>query len=267
MIQKFDSKKHASLVAVLPFSYFSAVSYLDFEAYFFERNGETIFAWQDPDYPHDLPSIFLPRQKENWPALAASLVTREQIAEIEAAGIPVLKTLKMGTEYFYDTAAFLSPKGPIAKRAAQFAKSGGFRVLHRYPAPAVKEFYETWKDQKDRSKHSMEEGEAHFFFCLEHLERYSIHQTYVEKDGRLIGFAWGVAFDKNRWVGLHLKADRAFPGLSRFLHQQRAEHFKDHAEFTLGTGCADRGITKFKEELRPSRKIPFIYVLTGRRPS
>lgn len=102
---------------------------------------------------------------------------------------------------------------------------------------------------------------------MAHLDYYQIRQSYVEVDGELVGFAWGVEVPGRGWVGLHLKVDYRFAGLSRFLHVERAKQFSGIDEFTLGTGAQVSGIEEYKRELHPSREVHYFYILTGERLS
>jgi len=61
--------------------------------------------------------------------------------------------------------------------------------------------------------------------------------------------------------------DYQYKGLSRFLHHERAKIFEQYAEFSLGTGVQDKGIDKYKEELSPSYKKAYSYLLTGDKKS
>ena len=85
---------------------------------------------------------------------------------------------------------------------------------------------------------------------------------YIEKDGALAGFAWGVIAEKG-WVGLHLKADNSYRGLSRFLHVERAKMFSKLKRFTIGTGAAEEGIVEYKKSLHPNEEIDLYHLLTG----
>ena len=66
---------------------------------------------------------------------------------------------------------------------------------------------------------------------------------------KLVGLAWGMEHQSGNWMGLQLKANYKFKGLSRFLHHERSKLFADKKLFTLGTGAQDEGIIQFKREL------------------
>lgn len=262
-MRKFQSGVDGGLIAQLPFSYLSLPVYLDFCAYTFVRNGENLVVWQDPYYPHDFPSIFLPRNPKNWERASMSMVTQEDIASVEAASIEIGTRTKTETEYFYDTSAFLA-SSDIAERAKQFERLYKFEIVNRYPKEALVDFFDLWEKQKDREQDDLYEKESQglFFFCLEHLDEYKIQQVYVLVDGTLAGFAWGVRHPNGGWVGLHLKVDYAFKGLSRFLHVQRARMFEGEKRFSLGTGCKEPGLIQFKKELHPIEERDYFYLFT-----
>lgn len=129
----------------------------------------------------------------------------------------------------------------------------------------VADFYIEWKKQKKREGKIFEQAEEFFGFCLSNLDKYKIKQTYVFIKDRLVGFAWGVPHSHGKWVGLHLKTDYAYNGLSRYLQHLRAVQFKDSKEFSLGTDAHEPGIEEYKRSLHPSREVPYFYVLTGEK--
>lgn len=251
------------LAARLPFSYFSSRIYLDFLAYAFERNGERVVVTRDAVYPHEFPALFLPERPENWRHSSVTFATEDAKAAIRAAGIPILIDRPVGTEFFYRTADFINPTGSMKAKIARFAKGYDFRLTNAYDAGRVEEFYERWKAQRPRGSMTFDESERFFTFCLRNLDAYAIRQAYVEIDGKLAGLAWGMVAPRGGWVGLHLKVDYRYKGLSRFLHRERARLFEEHEEFTLGTGGFEAGIEAYKRELRPCREVAYSYVLTG----
>ena len=136
-------------------------------------------------------------------------------------------------------------------------------MLDTFSKKEILDFYTFWKSQREHNSITSDESERLFFWMLDRLNP-DIKQLYVVVDKKLIGLAWGMKHPfYDSWVGLHLKVDYSYKGLSRFLHHKRAELFKDYELFTLGTGCQDSGITKFKEELGPFKKIDYYYLLTG----
>ncbi len=262
-MEKFNSQKHSEYIKDLPFSYFSSIPYLDFMAYSFERNNEHLIVWQDIIYPHDFPSIFLPRNKSNWVNVSVAFVMPEEIEKIKSEKIEIKFTNTVVQEYFYKTDTLLNPKGKLGQRIRQFEKNYEYKIYNSYPLDKVNNFFEFWKRQREHDSLTFEEGEKHFVFLLDKLDQYDIKQVYIEVGGNLVGLAWGVKHQSGNWVGLHLKVNYEYKGLSRFLHQERAKLFKDYKLFTLGTGSHDSGITQFKEELGPSLIIDYQYVLTG----
>ncbi|MCR4314349.1 MAG: hypothetical protein NUV84_03825, partial [Candidatus Uhrbacteria bacterium] len=229
----------------------------------FTRNTEDLVVWQDPLYPHDFPSIFLPRNPKNWERASMSMVTQEDVIAVEAASIEIATRTKTETEFFYETSAFLA-SSDITERANQFKRLYEFEVVDHHSKEALVEFFNLWEKQKDREQDDLYEKESRglFFFCLEHLDEYKIQQVYVLVDGKLAGFAWGVCHPNGGWVGLHLKVDYAYKGLSRFLHVQRARMFESEKRFSLGTGCKEPGLIQFKRELHPIEERQYFYLFT-----
>ncbi|MFA6047288.1 MAG: hypothetical protein WCV59_02410 [Parcubacteria group bacterium] len=262
-MEKFDSKKHIKLINDLPFSYVSLPLYLDFCAYTFKRNGEDLIVTQDPSYLHDFPSLFLPKNKDNWAMASMSMITEEEVKKIKKEDIEIANQNPTETEYYYKTSGFLDPKSKMKNRVNQFNKSYDYNILNNYSKTKLTEFYNLWEGQKERSSDLFEkESTEFFFFCLENLEKYDIKQIYVEIDGKLAGFAWGVGHSDHNWAGLHLKANYDYKGLSRFLHHERAKLFSDRDLFSLGTGCHDPGLIQFKKELGPVLEKQYYYVFT-----
>jgi len=264
-LEKFDSRKHKYPSGNVPFSYMTLPLYWDFCAYTFERNGENLIVCQDIFYPHDFPSFFLPREKKNWERLTITFGTLADLEKIKSEKIKILARNSGGTEYYYRTADLLNPNKKIRNRISQFHRLYASKVLNVYPLEKIREFFYFWEGQRQRKESTFTEVESRdlFFFCLDNLQRYNIRQVYVEVGGRLVGLAWGVPFDDNHWVGLHLKVDYSVKGLSRFLHQERAKLFSDFEEFTLGTGCFEKGIEQYKQELGPVIEIKYSYIATG----
>jgi len=265
LLEKFDSGKHKFRVANAPFSYMALPLYWDFCAYTFERNGENLVVCQDIFFPHDFPCFFMPQEKKNWERLTLTFGTLADVEKIKAEKIKIMAQNRVGAEYYYRTADLLAPNKKIRNRISQFKRLYQAKVLHEYSHDKIREFFQFWEGQRDREEGAFTEIESRelFLFCLENLGRYNIRQIYVEVAGRLVGLAWGVPFDKNNWVGLHLKVDYSIKGLSRFLHQERARLFSDFEEFTLGTGCHEKGIEQYKQELGPAREVEYFYIATG----
>lgn len=262
-MEKFDSTKHSELIKTMPFSYMSLPIYLDFCAYIFIRNKEPIVVCQDYFYPNDFPSFFLPKNPRNWERATMSMITADDVQKIKDAGIEVVVEIPTETEYFYKTDDFLHPRGKMKERINQFTNNYSFTTKNTYPKNKIKDFYKLWEDQRDRSNEIFEQESTRLFnFCLPNLEKYDVRQIYVEVEGKLAGFAWGLKHLGNRWVGLHLKVDYQYKGLSRFLQSERAKLFSDCDEFTLGTGCKDPGIIQFKKELGPTKEQQHFYVFT-----
>ncbi|HBU27980.1 TPA: hypothetical protein DEB00_02580 [Candidatus Uhrbacteria bacterium] len=252
-------------VTSLPFSYFSTPLYLDFAAYTFDRNEEQLVVMQDIVCPHEFPSLFLPTNPLNWENCSITFTRAEDIARIRTEEIEILVEKPLDAEYFYATEAFVEPAGSFAKKIRSFTSKYTYRVLPSYDRSGIEAFYKNWKTQKKEPSITFDESEELYLFCLDHLDDYAIKQVYVEVEGALVGFAWGMAHPNGGWVGLHLKVDYAYSGLSRFLHHERAKQFASTAQFTLGTGSFEQGISQYKQELHPSVVTPYSYILTGGR--
>ena len=261
-MKKFDSKKQGRLIEDLPFSYFSTNVHLDFAAYTFERNGEQLIVQQDIVFANDFPSIFLPHKKENWSNCSVLFSTEEDRRQVKEAAIPITVETSVGSEFFYSTADFINPRGNIKNRINKFSNSYTYSLKNRWDKEGIVSFYNFWKNQRTHESFTFEESEEFFMFCLDNLEKQNIQQVYVEVDGKLVGLAWGVR-SKGNWVGLHLKVDYQYTGLSRFLHSERAKLFKECEMFSLGTGAHDSGIESYKEDLGPIKTVNYSYILTG----
>lgn len=264
-MEKFDSFKYSFDIKKLPFSYYSLLIYLDFIAYFFKRNDENLIVWQDIIYPHDFPSIFIPKKNKNWEYASIALASNEDVEKIRNENIEIKVQLPVEIEYFYKTENFFDPKKGMRTHIENFKKLYSYIILNEYPFDRILEFYIQWKKQRDRNSITVEEEEKFFMFCLNNLDKYHIKQIYVEIDNRLVGFAWGIKHSENNWAGLELKVDYSYKGLSRFLQSERAKIFSDYKFFTLGTGCHDEGIIKYKKELGPSFVKKYHYLLTGNK--
>ncbi len=263
-MKRYSRYTHSGLQKFLPFSYFSTNVYLDWAGYVFERNGESLIVWQDVLYSNEFPCVFTPKMKDNWIRCSISLATNEDISAIEKENIEILINKPMGSEYFYRTADFIHPKGKFKNRIAKFAKEYKFSLTDKIGRKYILDFYERWKAQKGRGDVTFGESENFFFFCLDNLAKYSIRQVYVVIDKQVVGLAWGIQYQHtDNWIGLHLKVDYRYAGLSRFLHHERAKMFSERGNFTIGTGAHNKGIEKYKEELGPAFKKKYFYLLTG----
>ncbi len=261
-MEKFDSNKHSKLTKRLPFSYFSTPLYLDHNGYIIRRNGEDVIVWQDLFYKHEYPAIFLPNKIENLERCSISLATQEDINTLIAHGVEVLVTKPGVAEFYYRTSDFTEPQGSLRKKINLFAKNYQYTILHEYDKKKVQRFFRFWRDQRERTSPTFIGSSPWFDYCLENLERYDIKQVYIEINNKLVGFAWGMKHGKN-WIGLHLKVDYKYKGLSRFLHHERAKLFAKLPEFTIGTGGREVGIENYKRELGPIEERNYFYILTG----
>lgn len=265
-MEKFSSYEHSMLQEKLPFSYFSTNLYLDFSAYTFNRNDEALIVWQDILYPNEFPCIFLPKRKENWVRCSTALTTEEDIKDVEKEHIEILMKKLSGSEFFYETNNFTIIKGDFKNRVNKFASSYKYSLSNKIGKEKIVEFYEFWKSQREHKSITFDESEEFFNFCLDNLDKYTIKQVYALSDNKIIGLAWGIAFPhSNNWIGLHLKVDYNYKGLSRFLQHERAKMFQGFKEFSLGTGANDENIEKYKEELGPTSKKEYYFLLTGNK--
>ena len=251
-----------SLIKHLPFSYYSLPLYLDCFGYTFKRNQENLIVTQDLVFPHEFPSLFLPTHSHNWQHCSITFATESDKEKIAAEGIVIGVQHPVGTEFFYQTDAFMSPTGSFGKKVRAFQNNYTYKLSSSYSREGIESFHARWlATQTDRSM-TFDSGEQFYQFCLDHQADYPIKQVYVEIDGTLCGFAWGIEHPQGGWVGLHLKVDYTYQGLSRFLHHQRAKLFQPGSEFTLGSGVFDQGIEAYKRELHPSREVSYFYLLT-----
>jgi hypothetical protein len=263
-MRKFIFKKDKELIKHLPFSYLSCQPYLDHRAYVFERNNEKLIVEQDLIYPHDFPLLLtLPKNKKNWHKMNLIYTTQSQIKKIEKEKIPIEIKNKLSKEYYYLTKDFTEPKKDFKRRVKQFSKLYPKHKIYRsYDPKKIINFYNFWFRQKKRNLSPSLKWEANFFdFVLKNLKKYDIKQIYIEFDNKLVGFTWGVKHWKYGWVGLFLKTNYNYKGLSRFLSNQRATLFKNIKYFTLGE-APQKNIERFKKELMPFKKTQHYYIST-----
>lgn len=268
-IRKFDSTAHARLLETMPFSYVSTAVYADYCAYVLHVNGEDLVVTEDPLFRHDFPSLFLPKNEDNWEYLSASMVREEEIERVKRANIEIAATNPTETEFIYATQSFLKPKNSMKTKISQFQKKYTYTVLHSYDHKRIRTFEQHWKQQKGEFSNVYQRESASFFsFCLDHLDIYGIEQIYIEIEEQLAGFVWGVRHQNNGWIGLHSKVDYRYRGLDRYMKYAMANIFSDTKRVSLGTGCNDEGLTQYKEELGPSERIAHHYLLTrGKKTS
>lgn len=265
MLQKFDSKVHLKNFTYLPFSYYSSEVVLDFDAYFFERNGEHILVWQDALYPHDFPCIFMPRNKTNWEKLTVFAATQGDVDSVKKEGIEILIEKPVTTEFFYTTTQFTHPEGAFRKQINYFVDHNTYRILTQYPQEKVREFYQFWLRQRERNSYTIEQEVAMFEFCLNNLETYKMRQCYIEIGGQLVGFAWGMPHWKEGWVSLQLKCNYAYRGLEKFLRHEYTKLFSEFEFFTTGGGTPEAGIERHKKEMKPYEERQYRYLFTGNK--
>jgi hypothetical protein len=267
-MEKFDSRKHNKLIKKLPFSYLSLPLYLDFCAYVLERNGEQILVSQDPLYSHDFPALFLPKNKKNWQRALMSMITREEMEKINKENIEVSSHNPTEIEYFYETKDFINPEGNLKKRIKQFEKLYPYKLKEIYSKKKIVSFFDVWTNQKEKENDVYnKESTEFFYFCLNNLKKYDIRQVYVEIDGNLAGFIWGIKHSKNKWVSLHAKINYKYRGLSRFIQHKLALRFEDCKLFSMGTGCNDAGLIQFKKEMHPVFERQYYYISTKNKRS
>ena len=262
-MEKFDSSKHNRLIVDLPFSYVSTAVYLDFRAYILNLNGEDLVVTQDSVYRHDFPCLFLPKNQNNWEFMSASMVSDKDVEKIKNQGIEIAAENSTEIEYFYATQDFLNPAGKYKQKIKQFEEGYKYKIYNQYDQKKIVEFFNLWESQKENLNNvfSKESNEI-FFFCLENFDKYGIEQIYVEIEGKLVGFVWGVKNSSDKWISLHSKSDYQYRGLSRFLNYEITKKFADTKVVSLGTGCQDEGLIQYKQELGPIEEKKYHYVLT-----
>jgi hypothetical protein len=265
IIRKFNSRRSPVSLDSLPFSFYSSEIFLDFSGHILERNGELVLTTQDLYYHHEFPAVFLPGKIINWQETEITFTSEEDIKKIKKKGVEIIIQRPIGSEFFYKTETLLNPAADLKRRIGQFHKSYQYKIKHSFPKDKIKEFYYRWKKQKARKNDNFRGAEEFFFFCLDNLKRYKVKQVYVVVKDKLVGFAWGADHLSGNWLGLHLKVDYRFKGLSRFLHHERAKFFTGKDFFTLGTGAQEPGIIQFKKELGPIQEKNYYYVLTGKK--
>ncbi len=268
-MRRFDYVRDKKLLENIPFLYEMTLPSIIHAGYVLNKNGVDEIVMQDVLYYNDFPYVFLPRNKKIWGNSAMLWIDSEDIKKLERE-VEILIKKPIGHSYNYLTKDFIELHGKknanMHRHINQFKNNYSFKITHKYDTEKVFDFITKWdKKQKIRTPsyaHSLE----YFIFCLKNLEKFDIKSIFVEVDGTLAGLAMGVAFDESRWVGLHLKTDYSYKGLSRFLHHERAKMFSEYEEFTLGSGgCGDDGIINYKDSLHPAKKTEYFYILTEKR--
>lgn len=267
MIRKFQSITDKRFTKGLPFSYSACLPYLEFAAYMLEENKSSVLVVQDVLYKNIFPYIFLPSKKIHWANSHTLFATKEDVEKVKHfAKIETL--IPIGEEFFYKTEDFISPTGKdgasLRRHIHHFENSYDFKIKDDCSDVEIDAFLKRWLRQQKEKGISFDESYDFFLFCVQHRNEYGMKTVFVEIDKKLAGIAMGVTFDKNNWVGLHLKVDYKYKGLSRFLHHKRAELFRDKKFFTLGHGTPDdKGIQDYKEALHPWKKIAHSYIITS----
>ncbi len=261
-MEKFDSQKHSKLIDSMPFSYVSTAVYLDFCAYVLKANDEELVVKEDV-VSHNFPYFFLPRKKENWECMSASMVSKEDIQKIKDSGIEVSWENPTETEFIYSTQNLLNPAKGYKNKIKRFENNHKYTILKKYDKEKILSFYSLWEGQKeDLNNIFAKESNDFFFYCLNNLEKYNIRQIYVEVDEKLVGFVWGVKHSNDKWVSIHIKSDYQYRGLNRFLNHEITKEFADTKIVSLGTGCQDEGLIQNKKELGPIEEKQYYYVAT-----
>jgi len=204
----------------------------------------------------------MPEKKENWERFSVTLASAEDAEKVKNENIELTIQVPVETEYFYKTEHFIDPKKKMRAHIENFKKLYSYKIFNNYQSDKILEFYKQWKNQRERFSVTVTEEENFFMFCLNNLDKYPIRQIYIEVDNKLVGFAWGIDHLRGGWVGLELKADYSYKGLSRLLQNERAKMFLGNEFFSLGTGCHDKGIIEYKKELGPVFTKEYIYLLT-----
>ncbi len=269
MIYRYDSTRPDRSVVDRPFRYDCHNAFLDFAGWLLPRNGTQDIITQDVLYPNEFPYLYPPRHEQNLEHSIISFATREERDHILTSH-EIVKEFPLVEEFYYRTSDFIEMPGSswsaFRKKVSLAERRYHPVVLLRYPKEKLEAFITLWHSKQNEQTVSYEQSLEFFWFCFEHQEPYRIQTLYVEIDGKLAGIAMGAAFDKTRWVGLHLKVDYTYKGLSRWLHHERAKLFEGFEEFTLGSSCAgDEGIEQYKKELNPIRTVPYYYVITGKK--
>ncbi len=265
MLRKFDYKTDKDLLENLPFQYETTLPNIINSSYVLIKNGMKELVEQDVLYSNDFPYLFLPRKKFLWEMSTMLWITNEDIKKLEKEVEITIKN-PIGYSYIYKTEEIIKMEGKkmsnFRRHVNQFKNKYAYKIFDKYDTEKIFEFLIRWDKQQKIKTYSYNVSLENFVFNIKNTDNLNIKNIFVEINEKLAGIAQGIVFDKNKWVGLHLKVDYKYKGLSRFLFRERAKLFKNYAKFT--TGCGDEGIIKYKESLHPEEKIEYFYIMTGK---
>lgn len=264
ILNRFDPNRldHLEAMKKLPFSYFSLQSYLEENAFVFERNGEIIVAVKNQEPPYELQSLFPPSLPANQHHIAIRLATQSDRDSLSQK-VQILFERQTITEFFYRTDDFVHPTGRLAKKIRIFRSRFHPTVHSSYSKDAIMTFYRDWEQQRVRDVSTIGESDQSFLHFLDRLDNPEIKQVYIEIDGALAGFAWGIPHWSGNWVGLHMKVSYQYQDLNRYLHHERSKLFQDSPLFSTGTSMFDVGVDQYKHNLGPAEERKYFFLLLG----
>src|SRR3989344_1807588 len=162
-MEKFDSQKHGKLIDDMPFSYVSTAVYLDFCAYIIKANDEELVVKEDI-VSHNFPYFFLPKKKENWEFMSASMILEEDVQKIKDLGIEVSWKNSTETEFIYSTQDFLNPTKKYKQKINQFINDYKYIIHKKYNIEKIIDFYNLWEKQKGDCDNVFNKESNDFFF-------------------------------------------------------------------------------------------------------
>ena len=232
---------------------------------YFDEGYSNIFL-RDEIYPNEFPFLGLPKDKKEWKKAIIAFASEKELEKIKEEGIKIKNVFQIGEEFYYKTEDLIKLEGEqfhnFRKAVGKFRKNYNFKILNNYPKDKIIEFINNWANQQKEKNEMFEKGEDYAKLCVQVKDKIpEAKWVFIEVDNKLAGYCCSMPLSNNLWVGLHLKVDYSYKGLSRFLMYERVKQFPSIPFFTLGSGV-DEGVKSFKESLHPTKKEKRYFIIT-----
>ncbi len=244
-------------------SYFSNPFWL-IENCLYEKQGDEYLIYIDYSVEEQIYLEFMPPNSNFKPTHDILFGWHEDVETLRKNGVSIKEKIFLGPEYVYECERLITAEGGEFKKFRQnlnyFKNHYSYSILNEYDPEKVKIFIKNWANRKDLSGYS-EIGKKTFWWDVEACLNYPNHTNlpqrniYVEIDGKLAGFAFTCPLTKNMFAGVMQKVDIQYRGLANFLYQEKSKLYPEIPCFTIGTAEAAPGLERYKDSLRPAKKI------------
>lgn len=252
------------------FTWFSNPFWIHTDCVYEEKNGE-LLVYDVTDGEKTL--LFLPKKISNMIDKEIYLVFREDLVRIKRLGLEIKNKNFVAKEFIYKIKDLVELKGSdyssFRKNLNKFKRRSDYKILHKYPKEKILKFLDIWANQKSlegKSETTAKYLKEDLWSCQGYtrvLDKIPHKAIFVEIAGKLAGFAVFCRLKSGLWIGVMQKVDYKYRGLTQFLYHEKAKMMSPGEYFTTGPEAEDPSLAKFKESLRPHKKLDIWGLILG----